>query len=624
MATMIPDRLPGRASKGEERVFDLLKRLPDSYIVYYEPIVENRYPDFIIIAPDLGVMVIEVKGWYPKDIEAADNNLVSVKEGNRLVRRVHPVRQARDYMLSLMDRSREIGRSQLLIHPDGKMQGRFKFPFGHLAVLSNITSEQITERGFGQVFTDSKVVYRDLLLQWEESRPSGQELIDTLKGYFDPFWEIDPMTDEMVAVLRAIIHPEIIIQRLPYEDGSDTNQPDLKVLDKEQEEAARKIGAGHRLIFGVPGSGKTVLLIARAKILATPARERPEYKVLVLCFNVSLASYLKRCLADYPNVHVKHFDGFSRGNGVTRGRDENGKTEGNESLGARLLEGLESGNAPCSNTYDAVLIDEGQDFSPNWFKCVLAAMKDPNDGDLLIVGDGNQGLYERERISWKSLGISASGRRTSYLVKNYRNTREIIECAKHFAEGADDLEVEPDHIIRPMIDPDQCLRRGIKPRLFQGESLASEQQVILAGVKGLLDGNFFGQAIDPVKPHDIGILYPNCPRDHRQTMNDLKESLKDLAPVLWLNDPNNSQRERVDFPGIRIQTIHGSKGLQCKAIILMFSDLLPIDWGEVDHARDYRLFYVGLTRPEDYLLITSSNPTEMLSRFSSSDAVINV
>ena len=62
MAQMIPDRLPEKASKGEERVFSLLKRLPDECIVYYELVIRNRYPDFIVIFPSVGVLVIEVKG----------------------------------------------------------------------------------------------------------------------------------------------------------------------------------------------------------------------------------------------------------------------------------------------------------------------------------------------------------------------------------------------------------------------------------------------------------------------------------------------------------------------------------------------------------------------------------
>jgi len=34
MAEMIPDQLPRRTSRGEERLFDVLQRLPDDYIVY--------------------------------------------------------------------------------------------------------------------------------------------------------------------------------------------------------------------------------------------------------------------------------------------------------------------------------------------------------------------------------------------------------------------------------------------------------------------------------------------------------------------------------------------------------------------------------------------------------------
>jgi hypothetical protein len=37
MAEMAPDRLPGKASTGEEVVFELLKKLPEDCIVYYEP-----------------------------------------------------------------------------------------------------------------------------------------------------------------------------------------------------------------------------------------------------------------------------------------------------------------------------------------------------------------------------------------------------------------------------------------------------------------------------------------------------------------------------------------------------------------------------------------------------------
>ncbi|MFM6054205.1 MAG: nuclease-related domain-containing protein, partial [Sphaerospermopsis kisseleviana] len=61
---MIPPSIPDKASKGEKRLYSILKdRLSDSFSVWYEPRIDDRYPDFIILSPDFGLLVIEVKGW---------------------------------------------------------------------------------------------------------------------------------------------------------------------------------------------------------------------------------------------------------------------------------------------------------------------------------------------------------------------------------------------------------------------------------------------------------------------------------------------------------------------------------------------------------------------------------
>jgi len=99
MAEMIPDRLPHRASAGEKKVFALLQQLPDDVIVYYEPVVADRYPDFIVVIPTVGLLIVEVKGWYPNYIEGANNAEVTINSrGQREVCK-HPIRQARDYQL---------------------------------------------------------------------------------------------------------------------------------------------------------------------------------------------------------------------------------------------------------------------------------------------------------------------------------------------------------------------------------------------------------------------------------------------------------------------------------------------------------------------------------------------
>jgi hypothetical protein len=49
------------------------------------------------------------------------------------------------------------------------------------------------------------------------------------------------------------------------------------------------LDAGHHVFFGVVGSGKTVLLLARARLIA---RQDPSRRVLVLCYNWALAADL--------------------------------------------------------------------------------------------------------------------------------------------------------------------------------------------------------------------------------------------------------------------------------------------------------------------------------------------
>ena len=105
-----------------------------------------------------------------------------------------------------------------------------------------------------------------------------------------------PFSSEQVDVLRSIIHPEIILSYIPSRSltEEETDQCfDLVVLDRRQENNARKIGEGHRIIYGVAGSGKTVLLISRSKWLND---RDPDAKILLLCYNVSLSAYLPYAL----------------------------------------------------------------------------------------------------------------------------------------------------------------------------------------------------------------------------------------------------------------------------------------------------------------------------------------
>jgi len=70
------------------------------------------------------------------------------------------------------------------------------------------------------------------------------------------------------------------------------------------------------------------------------------------------------------------------------------------------------------------------------------ALKEPDDGDLLIVGDGSQSLYRRRRFTWREAGVHAVGRTLNSrfdLDKNYRNTQEILKIAAEFVS----VDVQP-------------------------------------------------------------------------------------------------------------------------------------------------------------------------------------
>jgi superfamily I DNA and RNA helicase len=164
-----------------------------------------------------------------------------------------------------------------------------------------------------------------------------------------------------------MIPPEIRIE-------SRFNPEQLAILDMRQERHARGNGSGHRIVYGVAGSGKIVLLVARAKTLS---QQTPEAEILVLCFNVSLAAYLRGVLASCGNVTVYHFDGWAKANRVVRRWGTvTEPSETNESLGARLKNQLQNG-AGHFRHFDAVLVDEAQDFDRTWFECVSTLGRPP-------------------------------------------------------------------------------------------------------------------------------------------------------------------------------------------------------------------------------------------------------
>jgi hypothetical protein len=599
MAQIIPNNLPDDSTEGEKLVLNILRRLPDDVIVYLEPSIDDLYPDFVVVLPTLGVLLIEVKDWSMSNIAGANQHVVNIRSNRQVTSHVHPIRQVRAYKFRLRDQCRKHKELAKLVNRRGRHTGKFQFPFVSLVAFTNITRGEIDGLEHADaVFPVKNIATKDQLVAWKKL--DGEALLNGLEPFFARYFSIGSMTDNQVNIVKAILYPEMLLG-LEFNDPERPTEPTVKVLDKKQESLARDIGTGHRLVFGVAGSGKTVLLIARAKLVA---RLNPKARVLVLCYNNMLSVYLADVLRDCPrgSVTVMNFHTWAIRNGVKWEDDD-------AQMGEKLLSNLTAG-ALDSKRYDTVLIDEAQDFDSAWFPCVLAAMKDPVDGELLIVGDGSQGLYRRRKVSWKHLGILAQGR-TQYLEQNYRNTRPIIELATHFASGTADSD--EDGLCAPLVDPDRCVRiAGKSVVLLTKDSQREEVDRVVRVVSDLLDGRWFGETIAPLKPEQIGILYRVALPLIGTLREKLEKSRRD-CPVVWLTEKGEDARYRITEPGVKILTMHGSKGLQFNAVILLFADECPLQASNADKMEERRLFYVALTRAEDYLAISSTGKSKFVA-----------
>ncbi len=608
MAILIPDSCPSKATVGEKRVYALLRdALPDHFTAWYEPVVQGRYPDFTLLADDFGLLMLEVKGWYAGQIARATDDEIELHrtEGGQVhvETHKHPIRQVREYFFALTS---ELGRSEYatLLQQEGEHRGKPCFPCGYGVLLTNITRGQLDEAGLSDLFPPDRVLCRDELAALESA--GDRDVIRRLKRLFAHHFPFDPLTEDQVQTLKGVLHREVVVKRRPAAataaagPAAPPGAVTLEVLDAQQEQAARSLGSGHHVVFGVAGSGKTVLLLARARLLA--ARE-PGRRVLFLCYNKALAADLAARLADdtsLPGVEIRHFHSWAaRLTGLRKRADESF-----DDYGARLvaawLDGV--GHFSDAEKYDAVLIDEAHDFEPDWFRCATAMLRGGVDGDLLIAIDGAQSLYGRSRgFTWKSVGVQAQGR-SRRLSRNYRNTKQILEFAWQVAQSVVEAAHETETHVR--VVPTKVARQGPVPVYRGCASIADEHALIARLVddfreKGLAE-------------KEIAVLYPRRERDR---IDALCRRLRQANQVCWISndsDPNGGVRS-IARPGIRLLTIHSAKGLEFPAVIVSSLDQLPNPIAP-DALRDSNLLYVALTRAIDHLAVTWSGRSDFTDR----------
>lgn len=596
MAELIPslNRCLPRMNGGEKRFARMLEsHLETDYLCWYEIPVgkRQRYTDFIILHPARGLLLLEVKDWKLDTIHSIDYSTVTLIIANRLKNTQHPIEQARQCTYQLINTLRE---DPLLIHHEGKHKGGLVFPYGFGVVLSNISRKQFEDSDLPQVLPEHLVICKD------EMRASV-DAEDFQKCLWDMFTVNFPclLTPPQIDHIRGHLYPEIVIkapvQRELFNDASvllDQNDdlvPDIMhIMDLQQEQLARSLGEGHRVIHGVAGSGKTLILGFRCLELAHEMNK----PILVLCFNVTLAARLRELMKERgieQQVNVCHFHEWCKELLVTYHVKPPvpGDHYFNE-LVTTVINATAAGHIP-KGAYGAIMIDEGHDFEPEWLQLVVDSV-DPESQSLLMLYDDAQSIYSTKKelgFSLSSVGINARGR-TTVLRMNYRNTDEIMDFAYRFAKDYFKAESNGDEI--PLIVPESARRHGPEPVVQIRKSLQDEIEYT---ARCLLSLNERGMPWS-----DMCILYRTS-----HVGEEIASSLEARGlPVHWLSAKLEKVRFRQADNRVRIMTLHSSKGLEFPFVSIIGANQLPHK--KANEAAEARLLYVAMTRATDMLLVT--------------------
>jgi hypothetical protein len=590
-------------TSGEKRFSERLEhKLEDDYLLWYDVAVglKQRHPDFVVFHPRRGLLVLEVKDWKPDTIRHADSTQFTLITDRGTVKENNPLLQARAYAL-------EIGvvleRDPALRHPPGsRYAGKLAMPWAWGVVLANISRKQFVEGGLAAVIPDHLAICRDEIYDTVEPEAFQERLwamfpqvfpvaltlpqIDRVRWHLFPELRVEPGSGQFG--LFAIDTPETV---RPLEI------PDLiKVMDTQQEQLARSLGEGHRLIHGVAGSGKTMILGFRALQLA---RELAK-PILVLCYNKTLAARLEQLVGERgmsDKVQVYNFHRWCRQMLAAYHVElpvKEGKSN-DEFFGEmveRVIAGVEKGQIPRFQ-YGAVLVDEGHDFEPDWYKLIVQ-MVDPSTNSLLVLYDDAQNIYgkriagksSRRDFTWKELGVQAQGR-TTILKLNYRNTLEILSVARAFASDLLIAQPGEDDGV-PLIAPESAGRRGAVPELIRVDTAAAQLTVL---IQCLRDEHAHG------RPYaDMAVIFRNQWEGEK-----LHEALQREGIASRLADNGGKRSLFVVEDAVKLVTMHSSKGLEFPFVIIPGLGSLPKP-GKTE-AEEARLLYVAMTRATERLLL---------------------
>jgi hypothetical protein len=602
MATLIPTLGSARFdSRGELRLAERLKDfLEENTVVWHNLPMgpRGRHPDFVTVHPSNGLLILEVKDWRLESIIAADKAAVELLTSRGPVRERNPFEQARTYMFDVVRTLEQDG--QLIFPLDHPLKGRPVLPFGHGVVFTNITRKQFAMVNLHEVFPEDRCIFKDEMTETVDPETFRTQLWRMVPRRMGP-----PLSLPQFDRLRALLFPELRIRQiaLPIDDaaprvGSDRT---LEVMDMHQEQIARSIGGGHRILRGVAGSGKTLILAFRAEYLARAATK----PVLILCYANGIAGRLENAMQERgveDRVQVSTFHAWCYR--MLRTYDIPAPTEDDfpeyeERLAASVrsvINAVHLGNIPPAQ-YDAILIDEAHDFEPQWL-ALAAKMVNPDTNAFMIAYHDMQAIYKgRARPVWSQLGIEAKGR-TRVLKINYRNTAQILAFARHFAAeiiGAPGVAADEED---PVLLPEDAGRQGVEPEVRRCVSFDAEAHCIAEWLVGRKKAGYEWPQMAVLYPqHWIGEQIARVLAKHEVPVDIAKE---------------NRNRVSTKRAAVRLLSMHTAKGLEFPCVAVGGLGAVGQHGEPIEDS--IKLTYVAVTRATHEVLMTYSSASPLIER----------
>lgn len=605
-------------TKGEWFLLNYLKdNLDNSFEIFFNPFLDGDRPDFVILKKNVGVFIIEVKDWNINSqkyrIDLFNKWYFNSNSGYKVIK--SPFSQAFNYKKNFYDIHIPLLGIKNVINP-------YFFNVIDIFVYLHCTDKDVFERFYeqnNQIFNQyvsdfSKGVYVNFPMDKIEYYRKKQQRDKNLAIFQENIERIKSRKKH--PLFKEEIYNKFKRRLSPSQFFLE--QGKVVELDKKQEKLTQS-STGFQKIKGVAGCGKTEVLVHRA----VNAFERINAeKILILTFNNSLKSYIRyRLYGILRNVNKQKFEKIERDIFeitnyhrfyISQANNMNIEIEPMINGSINNIQFRKNIFQENENRYDVILVDEIQDYEPDWIKIVRDSFLS-EQGEMVIFGDQTQNIYKRDIKSRESSLVHGFGT-WQKLTKSYRSCLKLIDIFAKFKEtflvkykeeesyeykapqqGLLDVgnEIIIFHKSSSVNDAFDKIRKIIlSNNLIQNDTCILSSKInILQQIEHLfnLHHEKTTTTFETLKEiQDIYDATANMPDKARQA-SERKKRCDDLRRI-------KKEHFHINSGLVKISTIHSFKGLEMKNVFVVINeDDIP------------ELVYTGITRSIENLFVISLN-----------------